>query len=209
MEGTIPNLRDARKQATRRRVLDAARDLFEEVGYESATIRDIAKAAGVSVGSVFSNFRSKSHVLTEVMQERLGELYADLERATPHLKGSTADRCRSLFAVHYAFEFRRLRLFLAFVGSAFDWRADPATPLFGSNPRLRGMVRECLRDGVARGDVRANADLDLAADLIIGAYGWNYRLAATAEVEAADLIGLFDRQVGLIFDGLSPGKPAS
>jgi len=190
-------------------VLDAARDLFEEVGYESATIRDIAKAAGVSVGSVFSNFRSKSHVLTEVMQERLGELYADLERATPHLKGSTADRCRSLFAVHYAFEFRRLRLFLAFVGSAFDWRADPATPLFGSNPRLRGMVRECLRDGVARGDVRANADLDLAADLIIGAYGWNYRLAATAEVEAADLIRLFDRQVGLIFDGLSPGKPAS
>jgi AcrR family transcriptional regulator len=204
MEGTIPTLRDARKQATRRRVLEAARDLFEQVGYEDATIRDIAKAAGVSVGSVFSNFRSKSHVLTEVMQERLGELYADLERATPHLRGSTADRCRSLFAVHYAFEFRRLRLFLAFVGSAFDWRADPATPLFGSNPRLRGMVRECLQGGVARGDVRQDADLDLVADLIIGAYGWNYRLAASAEVDAADLIRLFDRQVGLIFDGLSP-----
>ena len=208
MEGTISTLRDARKLATRRRVLEAARDLFEQVGYEEATIRAIAKAAGVSVGSVFSNFRSKSHVLTEVMQERLGDLYADLERATPHLSGSTADRCRSLFAVHYAFEFRRLRLFLAFVGSAFDWRADPATPLFGSNPRLRGMVRECLQGGVTRGDVRADADLDLVADLIIGAYGWNYRLAASAEVDAADLIRLFDRQVGLIFDGLSPNLPA-
>lgn len=206
MEGTISTLRGARKQATRQRVLDAARELFEQVGYEEATIRAIAKAAGVSVGSVFSNFRSKSHVLTEVMQERLGDLYADLEHATPHLRGSTVDRCRSLFAVHYAFEFRRLRLFLAFVGSAFDWRADPDTPLFGSNPRLRGMVRECLQGGVSRGDVRQGADLDLAADLLIGAYGWNYRLAANADVEAADLIRLFDRQAGLIFEGLAPPK---
>ena len=185
-------------------MLDAARDLFEEVGYEEATIRAIAKAAGVSVGSVFSSFRSKSHVLAEVMQERLGDLYGDLARAAPHLGGSTLDRCRSLFAVHYAFEFRRLRLFLAFVGSAFDWRADPATPLFGSNPRLRGMVRECLEGGVARGDVRGDADLDLAADLLIGAYGWNYRLAANVGTEAADLIQLFERQAGVIFEGLKP-----
>ena len=74
------------------------------------------------------------------MQERLGELYADLERVMPHLRGSTADRCRSLFAVHYAFEFRRLRLFLAYVAAAFDWRAEPGLPVMGANPRLRGMV---------------------------------------------------------------------
>jgi len=203
VEGSISTLREARKQATRRRVLDAARDLFEQVGYEEATIRAIAKAAGVSVGSVFSSFRSKSHVLAEVMQERLADLYADLERAAPHLKGSTLDRCRSLFAVHYAFEFRRLRLFLAFVGSAFEWGADPATVRFGSNPKLRGMVRECLETGVARGDVRPDADLDRAADLLIGIYGWNYRLAANDTIEAEDLIRIFDEQAGLIFEGLS------
>jgi AcrR family transcriptional regulator len=204
-EGAISTIRDARKQATRRRVLDAARGLFEEVGYEEATIRAIAKVAGVSVGSVFSSFRSKAHVLSEVMQERLSDLYADLARASPHLKGSTLDRCRSLFAVHYAFEFRRLRLFLAFVGAAFEWRADASTPMFGANPRLRGMVRDCLELGVARGDVRSDVDLDLAADLLIGAYGWNYRLAASAEVEAAQLIEIFDRQAGVIFEGLATG----
>ncbi|HZZ86758.1 MAG TPA: helix-turn-helix domain-containing protein, partial [Caulobacteraceae bacterium] len=128
-------------------MLEAARDLFEEVGYEAATIREIARRAGVSVGSVFTGFTSKAHVLFEVIGERLDELYADLERVVPHLRGSTRDRCRSLFAVHYAFEFRRLRLFLAHVSAAFEWREGGEFPVFGSNSRLRGMIRDCLAEG--------------------------------------------------------------
>ena len=185
-------------------MLDAARALFEEVGYDEATVRAIARRAGVSVGSVFTSFTSKSHVLSEVMQARLGELYGDLERVIPHLRGSTADRCRSLFAVHYAFEFRRLHLFLAFVAAVFDWRADPSLPAMGSNPRLRGMVLYCLAEGKERGDVRADADVELAADLLIAAYAWNYRLAAHGEAQAPQLTALFDRQAGLIFEGLAP-----
>jgi hypothetical protein len=138
------------------------------------------------------------------MQARLAELYVDLERVIPHLRGSTADRCRSLFAVHYAFQFRRLHLFLAYVAAVFDWRADPALPAMGSNPRLRGMVLGCLTEGRRRGDVRADADIELAADLLIGAYAWNYRLAALDRSSSAQLTALFDRQVGLIFDGLAP-----
>jgi AcrR family transcriptional regulator len=185
-------------------VLDAARQLFEEVGYEDATIRAIAKRAGVSVGSVFTGFCSKSHVLSAVMQERLADLYADLERVVPHLSGSTADHCRSLFAVYYAFEFRRLRLFLAYIASAFDWNADPDLPGMGRNPRLRGMVLDCLAAGVARGDVRADADLDLVVDLLIAAYAWNYRRAVADGADAPALTDLFDRQIGVIFSGLAP-----
>jgi len=138
------------------------------------------------------------------MQERLTDLYGDLERVLPHLRGSTADRCRSLFAVFYAFEFRRLHLFLAYVAAAYDWRADPTLPAIGANPRLRGMLLGCLQEGQARGDVRADADLELVADILIAAYAWNYRLAAHGEAQAAQLTALFDRQVGLVFEGLAP-----
>jgi AcrR family transcriptional regulator len=201
----IGGVREARKQATRRRVLDAARELFEEVGYETATIREIAGRAGVSVGSVFTGFCSKAHILSEVMQERLADLYGDLERVAPHLRGSTADRCRSMFAVHYAFEFRRLHLFLAYVAAGFDWRADPELPTVGTNPRLRGMVRDCLLEGVRRGDVRADAEIELVVDLLIGIYAWNYREAAAQPARPEQLADLFDRQVGIIFAGLAPG----
>ena len=153
---------------------------------------------------MFSSFRCKSDVLSEVMQARLAGLYADLGRAAPHLKGSTLDRCRSLFAVHYAFEFRNLRLFLAYLAAAFDWRGDPEAPRFGDNQRLRGMVRDCLVAGIALGDVRADADLDTAADLLIAAYGWTYRHAARHAADASALIERFDRNAGLIVAGLSP-----
>ena len=200
----ISSLRQAQKDATRQRVLDSARDLFEEIGYEATTIRAIAQRAKVSVGSVFTSFRSKAHVLGQVMQERLGDLYGELDRILPHLRGSGADRCRSLFAAHYAFELRRTRLFLAFIAAAYDWPADPAVPVFGTNPRLRGMVRGCLEGGIAHGDVRPDADLDLVIDLLIATYAWNFRLAVSQGVDAQRLIALMDRQIGLIFAGLAP-----
>src|SRR5205807_7789 len=45
--------RQTQKEATRGRVIDAARELFDTQGYQGTTIREIARHAGVSVGSVF------------------------------------------------------------------------------------------------------------------------------------------------------------
>ena len=185
-------------------MLDAARDLFEEIGYEATTIRAIAQRARVSVGSVFTSFRSKAHVLGQVMQERLGDLYGEMDRVLPHLRGSGADRCRSLFAACYAFELRRARLFLAFIAAAYEWSSDPSVPVFGSNQRLRGMVRNCLEGGITHGDVRPDADLELVIDLLMASYAWNYRLAVSQGVDAQRLTALMDRQIGVIFRGLAP-----
>ena len=53
-------VRNEQKAATREKVLDAARDLFNEIGYDETTIRAIAERARVSVGSVFTTFASKA-----------------------------------------------------------------------------------------------------------------------------------------------------
>ncbi|MFD9424337.1 MULTISPECIES: TetR/AcrR family transcriptional regulator [unclassified Streptomyces] len=65
--------------ATRERLLDAARDLFAERGYQRATVRAIAERAGVNQALLFRYFGSKQALLTEVVAEGgLEEL-----RATP------------------------------------------------------------------------------------------------------------------------------
>ena len=197
-------VREAQKQATRQRVLDAARDLFEEIGYGDATVRVIAQRAGVSVGSVFTTFTSKDDILSQVMLARLDELYAELERVVPHLRGSTADRCRSVFAVHYAFETRRVKLFLAHIAASYSWRSEPSTVPYGRNSRLKSMLRDNLDQGVQTGDVRADADLDLVVDTLMACYGWNYRLAAGEGADAGAMTALMDQQIGIIFDGLAP-----
>ena len=194
-------LRETRKQATRSRVLAAARDLFEEVGYEAATIRLIATRAGVATGSVFTTFDSKKAILQAVMAERLDALYDQLSRITPHLRGSCCDRICSIMAVHYNFEMERPRLYTAYVAISFDWSIARSPASFGGNPKLRAMLSEVMRDGIARGEVRADLDVELFLDAMLANYGFNYRYAG--DEDAVALTARLDRQIGLLFEGAS------
>ena len=195
--------RREKKLATRARVLIAARDLFDEVGYEETTIRMVAERAGVAVGSVFTTFAGKEELLSQVMADRVEALLAELEHVAPHLRGPTIDRLRSIMAVHYGFETRRLRLFVAYVACSFTWPADGAVTPIGRNRRFRDMLADVLRGGIERGEVRADADIDLFLDTLLAAYVWNYRRAAQEGADAAALISAMDRQIGLLFDGVA------
>ncbi|MEO8114378.1 MAG: TetR/AcrR family transcriptional regulator [Phenylobacterium sp.] len=196
--------RQSRKEATRQRVVDAARVLFSEQGYEGATIREIARQAGVSVGSVFTTFASKGEILSEVMHGRLDGLYAELDRVVPYLRGSTADRLRSMFAIHFAFESQHTNLFLSHIAAAYDWTQPAASLPFGRNTRLRQVVYDCLAEGLAQGDVDPAHDLWDLVELLIAAYGWTYRLAASEGADAKAMTALMDRQIGLIAEGFRP-----
>ncbi|MFI4966052.1 MAG: TetR/AcrR family transcriptional regulator [Caulobacterales bacterium] len=199
-----PKPRQTQKEATRNRVIDAARELFDRQGYEGASIREIARHAGISVGSVFTTFASKGEILSQVMEDRLDGLYAELDRVVPNLRGSTADRLRSIFAIHFSFESRRTRLFLAHIAAAYDWTLPPSARPMGRNPRLIGIIRDCVVKGVAAGDVDPAIDPQEAVDLLMAAYVWIYRMAALNGADAAEMTGVMDRQIGLIASGLTP-----
>ena len=198
----MASVRETQKQGTRRKVLEAARDLFHEIGYDESTIRAIAERAGVSVGSVFTTFVSKADVLSQVMDDRVEALYAELDRVTRHLRGTTCDRVCSFFAIHYDFECRRVKLFLAHIAASFSPSLEASTVPYGRNSRFKGMLVALLAEGVERGEVRSDADLDVVLDTLMAAYAWNYRLAAQRNADAIVMTAVMERQVRLIFDGL-------
>jgi AcrR family transcriptional regulator len=199
-----PSSRRIQKEATRNRVIEAAREIFDTRGYEGATIREIARHAGVSVGSVFTTFASKGEILSQVMQDRLDGLYAELDRVMPHLRGATVERLRTMFAIHFAFESRHTRLFLAHIAAAYDWTLPATARPIGRTPRLQEIIRECLEKGVAAGDVCPEADHQEIVDLLMAAYAWVYRLAARDDADAAAMTAVMDRQIGLIAEGFRP-----
>jgi TetR/AcrR family transcriptional regulator, cholesterol catabolism regulator len=200
--------RQERKQATRARVLAAARDLFDEIGYEETTIRMVAQRAEVSVGSVFTTFAGKAELLSHVMGDRVEALQAELEQVTPHLRGPTVDRLRSIMAVHYGFETRRLRLFVAWVAASFTWPHEGGVTPVGRNERFRDMLADALAGGIARGEVRPDTDAELFVDTLLAAYVWNYRRAAQDGADAPALIAAMDRQIGLLFEGVAVRQSA-
>lgn len=203
LPGPVPPRR-SQKEATRQRVIASARDLFDTHGYEGTTIREIARHAGVSVGSVFTTFATKGEILSEVMQARLEPLYAELDRVMPHLRGATVDRLRTMFAIHFEFEARHVRLFLSHIAAAYDWSLPSSARPYGRTPRLQEMILDTLEKGRAQGDVRNDIDLQEVVDLLMAAYAWTYRLVTASDADTKALIGVMDRQIGLIAEGFTP-----
>lgn len=87
-------VRERKKAASRRLLIDAAARLFEERGIDATTMDDIARAAGMSRTSVFNYFGYKEMILCEIgaryVQEVSGPLIGDLSRPPEVLFGEVA-----------------------------------------------------------------------------------------------------------------------
>ena len=73
--------RQEAKEATRARVLEAAKAQLEAVGFEQTNIRGIAKAAGVATGTVLLHFADKRDLLHAAVFEDLERTWSEVKRA--------------------------------------------------------------------------------------------------------------------------------
>jgi AcrR family transcriptional regulator len=90
--------RRAREKLRRRRsILDAARSVFFESGFQLATVDDVAARAEVSKGTVYLYFESKETILAHLLLEGLDDLIAVLEEAyAPERDITPGERLRRL-----------------------------------------------------------------------------------------------------------------
>ena len=59
----------ARSEATRQKILDAAMDLFSEVGYPAAGLGEIIERAGMTKGALYHHFDSKEALATAIIEQ--------------------------------------------------------------------------------------------------------------------------------------------
>ena len=67
-------------RSVRDKILAAAIQLFAEYGYHAATMRDIARIAGIQAASIYYHYQSKQALLVEIMESHMRQLNANLER---------------------------------------------------------------------------------------------------------------------------------
>jgi len=75
-----------RAEQTRDLLLTIATDLFCTRGYRVTTVRDLARAANLTTGSIYGNFPNKQAVLAAVVEVRISE---DLEQIPPDIVASS------------------------------------------------------------------------------------------------------------------------
>lgn len=69
----------AKSARTKAHIFEVARSLFLEQGYAATSLRDIAKAAGVSTGTLYRHYPSKADVLFQMQRNSLDRLRAEVE----------------------------------------------------------------------------------------------------------------------------------
>ncbi len=76
-------IKDAVTQVRQRQILEAAVTVFAEKGYHRATIKDIARTAGVADGTIYNYFKNKQDVMLNIVNQlaEVGQLMADIEGA--------------------------------------------------------------------------------------------------------------------------------
>ena len=70
-------MQTARTTDKRARIMDAAIKVFAERGFHTATVAEIARAAGVADGTIYLYFKSKDDLLLRLFDEKMTELLAE------------------------------------------------------------------------------------------------------------------------------------
>ncbi len=196
------------RSETRRRVLDAAATVFAERGIASSSVSDIAAAAGLTKGAVYSNFDSKDELVLALMEEhvlhRLHDAMAAFD-AAQDVGLAVHDLGASLVAAIHA-DLTWQHLLFEYCGLA---RRDPALRAALGHRRREGraaVARAIERIAQVRGvELPMSAD-DLAVAMLAISNGLALETGMDAEGVPDDL---FPRLIALIIDKPAlPNEPA-
>ncbi|MFI1029988.1 TetR/AcrR family transcriptional regulator [Streptomyces sp. NPDC020951] len=161
----------AKTAARRADIIRAARDSFAEHGHAGASLRDIAKRAGISHAAVLHHFENKDELLTAVLAKRDDE---EWELAFAGGDGDGGGSGGPDSPVRYLAEILRghqkspelMRLWAELAAAAS--RPDhPAHAYFvDRHERVRVYTTQAMRQRAEQGELRDGLDPDSAAALL-------------------------------------------
>lgn len=161
----------AKAEDTRRKIYEAALELFREKGFEQTTMRDIAAKAGVALGGAYYYFSSKDAIVLAFyrdMQENSNEPILESLREKKKLK----DRVRGILDKRFELLQPNRKFCSALFRHAPD-SADPLSPFSSETAPIREAAIEHMRIALEGSDVRIPPDLKVRLPYLL----WLYQMA--------------------------------
>ena len=193
----VPGARQAGKARSRQSLLDAAKALFVQHGYEGATMREIAARAGLSTGAVFASFSDKADLFDAVLQAD-AEVEAEAMRKAADKPGSVEARLLAMLSAAFTHDLAQNQLLRAGMGAV--WSHGLSGDL-GDRPVRRPAVEligAALRSGMANGELRTDLDVPLVVDMIWDGYLGDCRRAQCSGWGVEVLVSRLRRRLAVL-----------
>jgi len=156
MTQLAPGKRAASKAQNRRAILEAAQEIFTEMGYGAASIRDVVRRSGLAAGTFYNYFPDKQSVFQAVLEEHTTELRRRLRESRSRAR-DVETVVREGFATYFSFIVEDRPLF-----EMLRRNAGTVRELFDT-PALELGILELREDLAAHGELAAALDLDALA----------------------------------------------
>jgi AcrR family transcriptional regulator len=189
LAGERPLRRDAERN--RQRILAAAAEVFTDRGLD-ATLDEVARAAGVGVGTVYRRFPDKESLIAELFRDRIDRLVTIAEEACAAADPWQGLVCYLEYAAAAMADDHGLRQLMMF--GTYD-----RDQVCYARDQMRPVLTKLIERAQASGDVR----LDFTATDVKMI---TFMLASVAEYAAPVTPGVWRRYLALLVDGLRPAR---
>ena len=189
-----PETQRSKLERKEQAILDAARAIFVEHGFDGARMSEIARRAGIGEGTIYSYYESKAELMLAVLQQFWDVLTREAETvmASTTAEGFS-DRLRALAQYHL----NTVIVNADFINLSFALRRNNSE-VSVSRDHLRHYVAvfdQLFRRGQDRGELRRDAVLWQARDIFYGSLEYSARsIEMTIDEDRAE------RQQGPVVD---------
>lgn len=153
-----------RSERAHQAILTAARELLIEKGFAAMRLEHVAARAGVGKATIYRRWRSKEALAQDLLSHLAAPHIAVADADTTHeeLLAAVTNPMRAVIETDFGPVIRALLSEIASDPSIGDpFRATVVAA-------RRAEVARVIRRGIARGDLRPDADAELATELLVG-----------------------------------------
>ena len=161
--------RQQQKAETRALILDAARTLFEERGFDGTTMRALAADAGVGLGTIFSHFPDKAALLMATLLDDLARTDQHIVETLPE-DAPIRDQIMHMAATGIRYWCRRPELTATLLREMWFVTGPWAERRREETARFIDFVSQLLEGARQRGELRTGVDLRHSAEAMYSFY---------------------------------------
>jgi TetR/AcrR family fatty acid metabolism transcriptional regulator len=157
-----------RRADKRARILDAAAKVFAERGFFTATVAEIARAAGVADGTIYLYFKSKEDLLVSLFESRVERLLSYMQEELPK-HASAPERLRAVIEMQLGLlegERDLAEVITVILRQSTKLMKEYAHPRFLA---YLDSIARIIHDGQATGEFRKDVSPHLVARAAFGA----------------------------------------
>jgi AcrR family transcriptional regulator len=190
--------RQVRSEATRRKILDAAVDVFAEVGFAAADRGAIIERTGMTKGAFYHHFDSMESLAAAIIEEGATLVVADLGAMSDSFSPALENILHGTFITADLFSTNRVVRTAEQLTLAFGRFNDTAVAAYDA--WVEAMTVETRR-AIAEGDIRSELDPQMVSESIIGAT-FGARILGQTTTGGKDLVRRLTQMWELLFPAI-------